>query len=348
VTGLISFFDTATEPTEAMREAMRSAAVGDDVYGLDPTVRELEQQAAALLGKERAVFMPSGTMANLAAILAHTDRGDAVVLEPQSHIARAEAGGVAALAGCMPVEVAGRMGVLRAADVEERLEPPDVHRPPVTLVCVENTHNRAGGTVTTPDSMRELRSVCDRWGLRLHVDGARLLHAAVALDVPPQALVADADSVCIALSKALGAPVGSLLAGSAEFEGDARRMRKMLGGGMRQAGVLAAAGLVALDGWEQRLAEDHRRAVALARRLTSVPGAIVDPDAVETNIVLCELDPAGIGAAELLEWLLVRGISCSATSRHGVRFVVHGQIGDLDVERLAGAMTEALQPPGSP
>ncbi|MGH2948333.1 MAG: GntG family PLP-dependent aldolase [Solirubrobacteraceae bacterium] len=343
MTALVSFFDTATEPTEAMRDAMRSARVGDDVYGRDPTVRELEARAAALVGKEQAVLVPSGTMANLAAIMAHTSRGDAVLLEAQSHVGRAEAGGVAVVAGCMPLEVAGRRGVLCAADVEARLAPPDQHRPPARLLCVENTHNRAGGTVTPPEVMDELRELCGRWALRLHVDGARLFNAAVALELPPAALAADADSVCFALSKGLGAPVGSLLAGTAEFVAEARRMRKLLGGGMRQAGVLAAAGLVALDGWRHRLAEDHRRAARLARRLATLPGVMVEPEAVTTNIVLCELEPAGVPAAEVIDWLLVRGISCSATSARGLRFVVHGQIGDLEVERLAEAMAQALE-----
>jgi threonine aldolase len=339
---LVSFFDTATEPTEAMRDAMRSAAVGDDVYGRDPTVNELEGRAASLCGKEASVLMPTGTMANLAAILTHTRRGDAVVLEAQSHIARAETGGVAAVAGCMPLEVAASDGVLRGADVEPRLAPPDQHRPVTTLLCVENTHNRAGGTVTAPEVMAELRALCDEWELRLHVDGARLLNAAVALDLPPDALVETADSVCFALSKGLGAPVGSLLLGSGEFVAGARRMRKMLGGGMRQAGVLAAAGLVALDGWRTRLADDHRRAVALAERLARLPGVAVDPAAVTTNIVVCDVGETSMGSAELVDALLVRGVSCSATSADRLRFVVHGQIGDREIERLAQAMADAL------
>jgi threonine aldolase len=342
MTALASFFDTATEPTEAMREAMRTAPVGDDVYGRDATVNALESRAAGLLGKEAAVLMPSGTMANLAAILAHTSRGDAVVVEADSHIARAETGGVATVAGCMPIAVAGRRGVLRAADVEPELPAPDQHRPTPTLLCVENTHNRAGGTVTPPDAMDELRRLCDGRGLRLHVDGARLLNAAVALDVPPSALAAAADSVCFALSKALGAPVGSLLLGGADFVHRARRMRKMLGGGMRQAGVLAAAGLIALDGWQQRLAADHRRSVELARRLAALPGIGADPAAVETNIVLCDTGRSGLGAGEIAERLLARRIACSVASAASLRFVVHHQIGDPELERLEAALREAL------
>jgi threonine aldolase len=340
VTPLVSFFDTATEPTEAMREAMRTASVGDDVYGRDATVNELEARCAALLEKEAAVLMPTGTMANLAAILTHTGRGDAVVVEADSHIARAETGGVATVAGCMPLPVAGRLGVLQPDDVERALAPPDVHRPTPALLCVENTHNRAGGTVTSPAAMEELRGLCDRRGLRLHVDGARLLNAAVALEVAPSALASAADSICFALSKALGAPVGSLLLGSADFVRRARHMRKMLGGGMRQAGVLAAAGLVALDGWERRLAADHERAAELARRLAAVPGVEADPG--PTNIVLCDVSDTRIGASVLADRLLARQIACSVASPERLRFVVHHQIGEPEVAALESALREAV------
>ncbi|HZQ65196.1 MAG TPA: GntG family PLP-dependent aldolase [Gaiellaceae bacterium] len=339
---LISFLDTSTEPTAAMRDAMRDAAVGDDVYGRDPTVTELEAAVAALLGKEAAVFVPSGTMANLAAILAQTRRGDGVVLEEQSHLARAEAGGVAVVAGCMPLTVGVPRGVLSAADVERVLLPPDDHRPQPTLLCVENTHNRGGGAVIPPAAMAGLRELCDERGLRLHLDGARIWNAAVALDVDPAVLAADADSVACCLSKGLGAPVGSLVAGSAELVARARRARKLLGGGMRQAGVLAAAGLVAIDGWRERLAGDHRRARVLAERLASLPGIEVEPEAVETNIVLVHLGGGG-DARALADRLLDRGLACSASSATTLRFVLHHQISDADVERLAAVLAEELE-----
>lgn len=340
---LISFLDTSTEPTASMRDAMRDAAVGDDVYGRDPTVTELEAAVAALLGKEAAVFVPSGTMANLAAILAQTRRGDGVVLEEQSHLARAEAGGVAVVAGCMPLTVGAPRGVLSAADVEPVLLPPDDHRPQPTLLCVENTHNRGGGAVTPPAAMAGLRALCDERGLRLHLDGARIWNAAVALDVDPAVLAADADSVACCLSKGLGAPVGSLVAGSAALVARARRARKLLGGGMRQAGVLAAAGLVALDGWRERLAGDHRRARLLAERLASLPGIEVEPEAVETNIVLVRLGGGG-DAWALADRLLDRGLACSASSATTLRFVLHHQISDADVERLAAVLADQLEP----
>jgi threonine aldolase len=338
---LVSFLDTATEPTAAMREAMHHARVGDDGYGRDPTVNELEARASALLGQEAAVLVPSGTMANLAALLAHTRPGDAVVLEEQSHIARAEAGGIATVAGCMPLLVRGRRGVLRAAAVEAALLPPDEHRPQPALLCVENTHNRGGGSVTTPQAMAELRALCDDHGLLLHLDGARLFNAAVALDVTPAELAAGADSVAFCVRKGLGAPVGSLLAGSAEFVARARRMRKMLGGTMRQAGVLAAAGLVALEGWRERLAADHRRARALAERLAELPALSVEPQAVETNIVLCEVAD-GVDARALCGRLLERGLACSASSPDRFRVVLHHQIGDAEAERLVASLRELL------
>ena len=338
---LVSFLDTATEPTPAMRDAMRDAVVGDDVYGRDPTVKELEARACRLLGKEAAVFVPSGTMANLAALLAHTRRGDGVVLEEQSHIACAEAGGVATIAGLMPLFVRGRRGVLDAARVEPALLPPDEHRPSPTLLCIENTHNRGGGTVTAPEAMRGLRGLCDRHGLRLHLDGARLFNAAVALDLEPAELAADADSISCCLSKGLGAPAGSLLLGDAELVTRARRARKVLGGAMRQAGVLAAAGLVALDGWRERLAADHRRARGLAEQLARVRALSVEPETVETNIVLCRVAD-GIDARALARQLLEHGLACSASSGETLRVVLHHQILDRDVDRLLATLAQLV------
>ena len=339
---LVSFLDTSTEPTEAMREAMRGAAVGDDVYGQDPTVNELQARCAELLRMEAALLVPSGTMANLVAILAHTRRGDAVVLEEQSHVARAEAGGVAAVAGCMPLPVRGRHGVLGAAEVEPALLPPDEHRPQPTLFCVENTHNRGGGTVTPPAAMRELRELCERHGLALHVDGARLFNAAAALDATPAELTAGADSVCFCLSKALGAPVGSVVAGTAEVVARARRARKLLGGGMRQAGALAAAGLVALEGWRERLVADHARARDLAVRLSGLDSVSVTR-APETNIVLCDLERHD--ARMVAAWLLERGFACGAASATRLRFLTHHQIGDPEVVAVAAALSDVLEEP---
>lgn len=342
-TPLISFYDTATLPTEEMFDAMRSAPLGDDGYGRDPTVNKLERLAAEELGMEAAVLMPSGTMSNLAAILVHTRPGDEVILEESSHIICAEHGGLAAVAGCMPRTVRGDRGVLGAGPIEAELGSRSSGGPPVTLLCVENTHNRGGGTVTAPDVMAELRELCDRFGMRLHVDGARLFHAAVALDLPLPELTAGADSVCVSLSKALSAPAGSLLCGSGEFVARARRMRRMLGGGMRQTGVLAAAGLVAMRGWRARLEQDHRAARGLAERLAPVPGLAVDPESVQTNIVLCRIEVPGLSSGRLSKRLLERGIACSAPNPAVLRFVVHHQIGPGEENQLIASLGSALE-----
>lgn len=340
-TPLISFYDTATLPTEEMLDAMRIAPLGDDGYGRDPTVNELERLAAAELGAEASVLMPSGTMSNLAALLVHTRPGDEVILEESSHIICAEMGGLAAVAGCMPRTVRGERGVLNAAAIEPHLR--SHAGPPITLMCVENTHNRGGGTITSPDVMADLRALCDRHGLRLHVDGARIFHAAVALDVPVSQLTIGADSVCFSLSKGLGAPAGSLLCGNGEFVAAARRARRMLGGGMRQAGILASAGLVAMREGKTRLANDHRAARRLAERLAQMRGLAVDPQSAQTNIVLCRIEVPGLSAERLSERLLERGIACSAPYPTVLRLVVHHQIGEREQDQLIASLEAVLE-----
>lgn len=337
---MISFYDTSTLPTQDMLDAIASASLGDDVYGLDPTVNELEAVAATLMGKEAAVLMPSGTMANLAAVLSWTRPSNEVVLETEAHLLYYEAGGISGVAGCVPLGVPGDRGVLRAEEVERHLRRPDQHYPQTTLLCVENTHNRAGGTITPVAVMKELRELCDTRGLALHVDGARIFNAAVALDVPPAELTADADSVCFALSKGLSAPVGAVLAGSAGFVDRARRARKMLGGGMRQAGIIAAAGLVALGTGIDRLRDDHEQARRLATKLAGLTGLKVSPDAVETNFVMIDTSDWGIGASDLVAELKSRGISASARPPWTVRFVTHRQIGDAECDTLVATLRE--------
>jgi threonine aldolase len=335
---MISFFDTATLPTPEMMAAIAAAQLGDDVYGEDPTVNELEATAATMLGKQAAVLLPSATMANLAAVMSWTRPGDEVVLEAGAHLLYYEAGGLSAVAGCVPLPVPGDRGVLRADEVARRLRHPDIHFPHTSLLCVENTHNRAGGTVTPVTVMKELRELCDRHQLALHVDGARIFNAAVALGVPAADLAADADSVSFALSKGLSAPVGALLAGTAEFIGRARRARKMLGGGMRQAGVIAAAGLVALRTGVERLAEDHQRARQIASRLAGLPGLRVDPGSVETNMVLADTSGWGLSAEQLVAALADRGIKAGPRPPDSVRFVTHRQIGEAEVDALVDAL----------
>lgn len=337
---MISFFDTATLPTQEMMTAIAAAPLGDDVYGEDPTVNELEAAAATMLGKEAAVLLPSATMANLAAVMSWTRPGDEIVLEAEAHLLYYEAGGLSAVAGCVPLPVPGERGVLRAGPVERRLRHPDVHFPHTSLLCVENTHNRAGGTVTPVPVMKELRDLCDRHQLALHVDGARIFNAAAALGVPAADLAADADSVSFALSKGLSAPVGALLAGTAEFTARARRARKMLGGGMRQAGVIAAAGLVALRTGVERLSEDHQRARQIATRLADLPGLRVDPGSVETNMVLADTSGWGLSAEQTVAALAARDIKAAPRPPDTVRFVTHRQIGDAEVNALVDALRE--------
>jgi threonine aldolase len=338
----ISFYDTSTLPTEEMLEAMQLARLGDDVYHEDPTVNALEETAAEMLGKEAGIFMPSGTMSNLVAVMVHTRHGDEVVVEPGAHIMYYETGGISAVAGVMPLAIEADRGILRAALVEPRLRRPNQHYPRTSLLCVENTHNRAGGSITPPTVMHELRELCDRWGLRLHVDGARIFNAAVALGISARDLVADADSVWFALSKGLSAPVGSVLLGTRDFVDEARRKRKMLGGSMRQAGVLAAAGLVALQHGVDRLAEDHARARALARRLATIPGLGVEPEQVETNMVLVDTHNTGLQADQLVAELKRRGIRASSRPPYTVRFVTHRHIGDAQIEALIAALREIV------
>jgi threonine aldolase len=333
-----SFFDTSSLPTNEMLEAMRTAELGDDVYRTDPTVRTLEQLSAAMFGREAALFVPSGTMANLIAILVHTRRGDAVVVEAGSHLAVAETGGLATIAGCMPITVQGQRGAITSALLADAVAPEDQHRPRPALVCIENTHNRAGGAVMRPNAMAELAAACRERGLKLHLDGARIFNAAVALGLPVADLVIAADSVAFALSKGLSCPAGSVLVGSSDFVYEAQRARKLLGGAMRQAGVLAAAGIVALRTGIPRLAEDHHRARTLAKRLNALPRVAVDIAAVETNIVMCDVSDTRLEAQAVARALEDAGISCAPRPPYQLRFVTHRNIGDDDIELVVGAM----------
>lgn len=325
--------DTVTEPTEAMREAMAHAIVGDDVFGEDPTIRELEALAADMVGKGGAVFVPSGTMGNLMAVLAHTQRGDEVLLEAGAHLYYSEVGSVSAVAGVLPKPLVGTRGYITPTQVRAAIRPPDIHYPPTRLLCLENTHNRAGGIPFGPAEMDGVCGAAHDLGLAVHLDGARIFNAAVALNVAVPALTRSADSVMFCVSKGLSAPVGSLLAGSGEFITRARRYRKMLGGGMRQAGVLAAAGLVALRTMVSRLAEDHQNAQRLARGLTKIPGLQVDLDQVRTNMVLLRVVDERLTAAELTARLRGAGVLVGAVGPASIRMVTHRHITSALVDR---------------
>jgi len=332
--------DTVTIPTPAMRQAMAEAEVGDDVYEEDPTVRRLEEKAAARLGKEAGLFCVSGTMANQVAVMTHTRKGQEVVLEAEAHIYYYEAGALAVLSGVQPLLVPGKNGVLDPERVRDSIRPANVHYPPPTLLCLENSHNRAGGTVTPVKVMEELAGVAHERGLAVHLDGARIFNAAIALGVDAAALARPADSVMFCLSKGLGAPVGSVLCGSRDFIVQARRNRKILGGGMRQAGVIAAAGLVALETMVDRLVEDHANARWLAETLVQHPALAIDLETVQTNIVLCYLRRGD--AYRLVVKLAERGVKVNATGAARIRLVTHKDVGRPQVEEAAHIILEEV------
>jgi threonine aldolase len=335
--------DTVTQPTPAMRRAMADAVVGDDVYGEDPTVNRLEERAAELLDREAAVFVPSGTMGNQTAIHLHCRPGHEVVAEADSHVFHFEMGAMAALTGAFPRPVRSDRGILRPEQLEAAIQPNAGYRTPTGMVVLENSHNLAGGRVTPPERMAELTAVARRHGLPVHLDGARIHNAAAALGVTAADLARGCDTVMFCLSKGLGAPVGSVLVGDRDAIAEARRIRKMLGGGMRQVGVLAAAGLVALDEILPRLGDDNRRARRLADLLAEVPAVDLEPDLVETNIVFFGLAPSSpVTAGELARRLAAEGVLVHALGPASVRMVTHHHITDADVDSAARAVRRVL------
>lgn len=336
--------DTVTLPTPEMRQAMANAELGDDVYGEDPTVNRLEALVAERFGKQAGLFVPSGTMGNLAAVLAHCGRGDEVILGDRSHTFLYEAGGMAALGGVHPHTVPNQTnGTLALEDIAAAIRPDNPHFPISRLICLENTHNRCGGVPLTVEYTRQVGELAERNSLRLHIDGARIFNAAVALGVSSVELVAPADSVMICFSKALCAPVGSALCGGEEFIRRARRVRKQLGGGMRQAGILAAAGIVALESMVDRLADDHARARLLADGLREIRGLSLETEIPPTNMVYIQLTPqALINAPMLVEVLAGKGIKVSSTGVNRMRLVVHHWIDDKAVEYTVESFRQAL------
>lgn len=329
--------DTVTAPSQAMREAMAGAEVGDDVYGEDPTVRRLEETAAERLGKEAALFVPSGTMANQLAIMVWTRPGQQVLFESRSHIVLYEMAATSLLSGVAPYLLHTDEGWFSAETVAARLAAPESYgSTSTTLVCVENSHNRAGGRIFPQTELVRLGELCRSRGLRLHLDGARLFNAAVASGASAASLAEPADSLMFCLSKGLGCPVGSVLCGPADFIARARELRALLGGAMRQAGVLAAAGLLALDTMVERLAEDHRRAARLAAGLAELPG--VSPRRVETNILNFEVASP---AAQVVQGLRARGVAAFAIDHQLIRMVCHCHITDADIEATIQAVAAA-------
>ncbi len=332
--------DTITEPTEVMREAMKRAKVGDDGREGDPTVRELEEYSAQLLGKEAGLFVISGTMGNLVSILAHTHPGQEAILERDAHIFWTEVGGISAVAGLVVHRVAGTDGVMAAQDVEAAIRPARMHFPETGLIILENTHNMAGGTVWSVAQMAAVKAVADRHRIPVHLDGARIFNAAVALGVPAKEIAAQTDSATFCLSKGLSAPVGSVIVGPRQFIEIARKKRQMLGGTTRQGGVIAAAGLVALRTMVDRLADDHVLARRLGEKLSTVPGLEVNLRTVHTNIVRTKVSGLGVPAARVVELLAKENVHVLAQQADTLRWLTHRHVTAADVDEAAAVMAK--------
>jgi threonine aldolase len=327
-----------------MREAMATAPVGDDVYGEDPSINKLQEMAAEIFGKDAGLFVASGTMGNLISVLVHCNRGDEIILGDQSHVFLFEAGGTAALGGVhshtLPNQPDGTMAL---DDIRAAIRPDDPHDPITRLIILENTHNRCGGAVLSMDYIASVAEIAQARGLKLHMDGARVFNAAAALDIPVSEIAAPFDSLTFCLSKGLSAPVGSVLVGSHEFIRVATRIRKQLGGGMRQAGILAAAGIVSLEQVAPRLQNDHARAKTLAKKLSGIPGLLVEKDNPDSNMVYIQLaESVPLKGSEFKAQLLARGLKVGQPGTRRFRMVFHHWIGDAEVERVAQIIEEVL------
>ena len=324
--------DTVTLPTEDMRRAMYEAELGDDVYREDPTVNKLEALSAEMLGKEAALFTVSGTMSNLIAVLTHCHPGDEIILGSESHMFWYEVGGASAVGGVVMRTVTNDQdGRIDPATLEQAIRPENIHYPSTTLLCLENTHNRCGGIVLTPEYTSSVSNIAHENGLKVHLDGARIFNAAVALNMPVSELAKTADSVCFCLSKGLGAPVGSVLCGTKRDIEKGRKWRKMLGGGMRQAGVIAAGGLFALQKMVIRLEEDHANARRLANGLAHIPGIVINLAKVQTNMVMFE-PPTRISVFQFIECLDAQGIKVISHDGRRLRAVTHCNIKATDID----------------
>ncbi len=335
--------DTVTKATPEMRQAMAEAEVGDDIREGDPTAQRLEAKAAEITGHEAAVFCSSGTMGNLVAFMCHLRPGEEVIAERNSHFLRYESGGITAIAGGIPRTIAGVAGRMALDEVEAELEAGTSHKPRTALIVAENTHNMAGGTCLDPGYMQQLWEIARPHGISVHLDGARVWNAAVALGVPVSVLTSGCQSVMVDLSKGLCAPYGSLLCGDADLIARARHRRQRVGGGVRQIGHMAAAGLVALDTMVQRLAEDHAKARRLAEGIHGTRAELVDLDLVQTNIVLVDTSSLNLSAAAFAGRLAEKGILCHATGPHRLRLVTHNDLGAEQIERALEVILGVLK-----
>jgi threonine aldolase len=330
--------DTVTLPTEEMLDAIRQAKLGDDVFGEDPTVNRLEKMAAEKMGKEAALLVTSGTQANLISIMSNTQHGELVILEAESHIYWYEVGGISALAGLLPWPVKSRFGAPAPEDVEAAIRPQNIHFPRSSLICLENTHNRHGGTVITPDQIKAISEVAQAHNLKLYLDGARIFNAAVALRADVKEFTKHVDNLMFCLSKSLCCPVGSLLVGTEEFIEKSRKMRKVLGGGMRQAGIIAAPGIVALENMIDRLEEDHRNARRLAEGISTIDRLQIDLSRVQTNMVCFDVGGLGITADLFTSKLRQKGVLALGLAKKNLRMVTHRGIEKEHIEKSIAAI----------
>lgn len=340
--------DTVTKPTPEMRDAMRDAEVGDDVMGEDPTVQQLEAMAAERMGMEAGLFVASGTMANQVCVCTHTRRGQEMIIEENAHILHFEAGTIAAFAGVQPKPLPSVRGAMDPADVEGAIRPDNEHFPRTGLITVENTHNMEGGAAVPKENMAAVIDVGRRRGIPVHIDGARIFNAAIALGVSAGELVAGASSVAFCFSKGLGCPIGSVITGSREFIAEARRVRKMFGGGMRQAGVIAAPAIVALESMVDRLGQDHEHARILADALAELPGVTLDPADVQTNIIIFEFERDDVDAQQLVAAMRERGVLINPRPRiqpreaQRIRVVTHNDVSREDIDHAVAAFRDVL------
>ncbi len=334
--------DTVTMPTEKMREAMARALVGDDVYGEDPTVCALEELAAQKMGKEAGLFLPSGTMGNQIAVKTHTISGQEVIVESKSHIYNYEVGALASICGVQAHPISSDFGAIDPEPLIESIREEDIHYANTGLICLENTHNQHGGTVVPIENMKVIYQVAKEYKIPLHLDGARIFNAAIYLKTDVKNIAEYADSIMFCLSKGLGAPVGSMLVGSKDFIEKARKVRKMFGGGMRQAGIIAAAGIVSLEEMVNRLEDDHITAKVLGEGLNQINGLKVDLKTLQTNIVMCDVINPKINTDQLIEDLKKEGILCATAGKGRIRFVTHYSLDMEDIDYTLGLVSKVI------
>ena len=337
--------DTVTLPTKEMLEAIMHAKLGDDVYEEDPTVNELQELAAEKMGKEAALLLPSGTQANLTSLMSNCNRGEQVILESESHIYWYEAGGISAIAGLFPWPIQTSTGAFNIEEVESAIRPKNIHYPKSTLICIENTHNRHGGTIITPAQIEAINEVAKKHSIKLYMDGARIFNAAVGLELDPKDFTKHVDNLMFCLSKGLSCPVGSLIVGKHDFIEKARKIRKLLGGGMRQAGIIAAPGIIALEKMTTRLKTDHENAKLLAELLSKIKGIQIDSKRIQTNIVTFNFTSPAINDNSFIEELEENGVLALTQGKNNVRLVTHRGIEKEDIEKTVATIERILTKP---